>query len=145
MAPGSAPCKELGWGSPFSWRFMALAKGVNSVFGEGGIIQRCILHKERNVLSYLPKKWKGRPRDKAKGARVVWRQPQQVMAHADWQLPTIHPRDSPRFPPPPKRSLWNSYPPPSCCPSACNPLMVGASSKQDSGATEYASLIAAPP
>ncbi|MCP5021025.1 MAG: IS256 family transposase, partial [bacterium] len=35
----------------------ALAKGVSNIFGERGVIQRCILHKERNVLSYLPKRW----------------------------------------------------------------------------------------
>ena len=32
----------------------ALRKGVASVFGERAIVQRCILHKERNILSYLP-------------------------------------------------------------------------------------------
>ncbi len=46
----------------------ALAKGVNSVFGERGIIQRCILHKERNVLSYLPKKWQAQARRRMRAA-----------------------------------------------------------------------------
>lgn len=33
----------------------ALRKAVVKVFGEDAIIQRCIRHKERNILSYLPK------------------------------------------------------------------------------------------
>lgn len=32
----------------------ALRKGVKDVFGDDAIVQRCIQHKERNVLSYLP-------------------------------------------------------------------------------------------
>lgn len=32
----------------------ALHKGVQSVFGEQAVIQRCQVHKKRNVLSYLP-------------------------------------------------------------------------------------------
>jgi len=33
----------------------ALYKGVTDVFGKGSYIQRCQVHKKRNVLSYLPK------------------------------------------------------------------------------------------
>lgn len=33
----------------------ALKKAVRKVFAKRGIVQRCVRHKERNVLSYLPK------------------------------------------------------------------------------------------
>jgi putative transposase len=32
----------------------ALRRGVENVFGKRAVVQRCIIHKERNVLSYLP-------------------------------------------------------------------------------------------
>lgn len=32
----------------------ALKKGITSVFGKGSLIQRCQIHKERNVLDHLP-------------------------------------------------------------------------------------------
>lgn len=32
----------------------ALRRGVSNVFGEQALVQRCVIHKERNVLSYLP-------------------------------------------------------------------------------------------
>ena len=32
----------------------ALRRGVRNTFGKRAVIQRCILHKERNILSYLP-------------------------------------------------------------------------------------------
>jgi len=35
----------------------ALRAAVERVLGERALIQRCILHKLRNVLSYLPKRW----------------------------------------------------------------------------------------
>ena len=35
----------------------ALHRGVRDTFGERAIIQRCIVHKKRNVASYLPKSW----------------------------------------------------------------------------------------
>jgi transposase-like protein len=35
----------------------ALGKAVRETFGEQAVIQRCILHKLRNVLSYLPPSW----------------------------------------------------------------------------------------
>jgi len=56
----------------------ALAKAVRSCFGEHAVIQRCQVHKERNVLSHLPKSshalvrrrlracWKMKSHDKAK-------------------------------------------------------------------------------
>lgn len=34
----------------------ALASGVRSVFGDHAVIQRCVLHKTRNVTDHLPKK-----------------------------------------------------------------------------------------
>lgn len=40
----------------------ALAKGVHEVFGEQAVVQRCVLHKRRNVLSYLPQKWHAQTR-----------------------------------------------------------------------------------
>jgi transposase-like protein len=35
----------------------ALHKAVTSVFGDNAVIQRCQVHKKRNVLSYLPKRY----------------------------------------------------------------------------------------
>ena len=35
----------------------ALAKGIRSTFGEASLIQRCQLHKRRNVAEHLPAKW----------------------------------------------------------------------------------------
>jgi transposase-like protein len=35
----------------------ALGKAVRETFGERAVIQRCILHKRMNVLSYLPPSW----------------------------------------------------------------------------------------
>ena len=35
----------------------ALHKGVRAVFGKHAVVQRCHQHKERNVLSYLPKEY----------------------------------------------------------------------------------------
>lgn len=58
----------------------ALRKAVGSVFGERALVQRCVVHKERNVLSYLPGEyhrmvrqrmhaaWGMRDHDKAKKA-----------------------------------------------------------------------------
>ncbi len=34
----------------------ALAKGVRKVFGEQALVQRCIVHKRRNVADHLPEK-----------------------------------------------------------------------------------------
>jgi putative transposase len=42
----------------------ALAAGVKKVFGEQAVIQRCILHKRRNVKGYLPKEL---------GSKIDWR------------------------------------------------------------------------
>lgn len=33
----------------------ALAAGINKVFGETAVVQRCVLHKRRNLAGYLPK------------------------------------------------------------------------------------------
>ena len=46
----------------------ALAKGVKRTFGTRALIQRCILHKERNVLSYLPPKWQAEARRRLRAA-----------------------------------------------------------------------------
>jgi putative transposase len=35
----------------------ALKKAILAVFGEKAIIQRCVRHKERNIISYLPKNY----------------------------------------------------------------------------------------
>lgn len=35
----------------------ALGKAVRETFGEQAVVQRCILHKRTNVLSYLPPSW----------------------------------------------------------------------------------------
>ncbi|MFQ5507551.1 MAG: IS256 family transposase [Planctomycetota bacterium] len=35
----------------------ALRSAVRKSFGRHAVVQRCVLHKKRNVLSYLPKKW----------------------------------------------------------------------------------------
>ncbi len=35
----------------------ALRSAVRKAFGTQAVVQRCVLHKRRNILSYLPKKW----------------------------------------------------------------------------------------
>jgi transposase-like protein len=48
----------------------ALRKAIDAVYGEGNPVQRCRLHKERNVLSKLP----GHLHDQAKSAmRAAWK------------------------------------------------------------------------
>jgi transposase-like protein len=46
----------------------ALGKAVRATFGEQAEIQRCILHKLRNVLSYLPPSWHAEARRRLKAA-----------------------------------------------------------------------------
>ena len=46
----------------------ALGKAVRETFGEQAVIQRCILHKLRNVLSYLPPSWHSEARRRLKAA-----------------------------------------------------------------------------
>jgi putative transposase len=46
----------------------ALAKGVRDVFGKQAIVQRCVLHKARNVISYLPPKWQADARRRLNAA-----------------------------------------------------------------------------
>lgn len=46
----------------------ALAKGVRDVFGKQAIVQRCVLHKARNVISYLPLKWQADARRRLNAA-----------------------------------------------------------------------------
>ncbi len=45
-----------------------LRKGIQTVFGEGAIIQRCQWHKRENVVAYLPKSEQGRFRRKLQKA-----------------------------------------------------------------------------
>ncbi len=47
----------------------ALRRGVENVFGKRALVQRCILHKERNVLSYLPLE---RHADARRRLRAAW-------------------------------------------------------------------------
>jgi transposase-like protein len=42
----------------------ALRKGVDEVFGKMAVVQRCRVHKQRNVLDYLPKEMR---------SKVAWR------------------------------------------------------------------------
>ena len=37
----------------------ALAAGIKKVFGDDAVVQRCVLHKRRNVEGYLPKELGG--------------------------------------------------------------------------------------
>jgi putative transposase len=46
----------------------ALAAGVRSVFGELALIQRCVLHKRRNVTDHLPKSERDRVDARLRGA-----------------------------------------------------------------------------
>ena len=46
----------------------ALAKAVHDVFGSQAAVQRCVLHKIRNVLSYLPPKWQAEARRRLNAA-----------------------------------------------------------------------------
>jgi len=47
----------------------ALRKGILSVFGKGSLIQRCQVHKERNVLAHLPDGYQGTIR---RALRAAW-------------------------------------------------------------------------
>ncbi|MCP4038628.1 MAG: IS256 family transposase [bacterium] len=47
----------------------ALRRGVDNVFGKQALVQRCVLHKERNVLSYLPPE---RHTDARRRLRAAW-------------------------------------------------------------------------
>ena len=47
----------------------ALKKAVMAGFGKRALIQRCILHKERNILSYLPE---SRQREARRRLRAAW-------------------------------------------------------------------------
>ena len=47
----------------------ALHKAVTSVFGENAVIQRCQVHKQRNVLSHLPKRYHFQIRSRL---RIAW-------------------------------------------------------------------------
>ena len=47
----------------------ALRKAVTSTFGKRALVQRCTLHKQRNVLSYLPATWH---REAHRRLRISW-------------------------------------------------------------------------
>ena len=38
------------------------------MFGDHAVVQRCVVHKERNVLSYLPEKYQGTVRQRLRAA-----------------------------------------------------------------------------
>ena len=61
----------------------ALRKAINSVFGERAPVQRCVRHKERNVLDHLPER--DRPQVK-RGLRRAWAQTEQRRALDDLRL-----------------------------------------------------------
>lgn len=46
----------------------ALRKAIARTFGERALVQRCVVHKLRNVLSYLPPKWEGEARRRLNAA-----------------------------------------------------------------------------
>jgi len=46
----------------------ALSKAITKRFGARALVQRCVVHKLRNVLSYLPPKWEGEARRRLKAA-----------------------------------------------------------------------------
>jgi len=46
----------------------ALRKAIERSFGERALVQRCVVHKLRNVLSYLPPKWEGEVRRRLNAA-----------------------------------------------------------------------------
>lgn len=46
----------------------ALRKAVQRVFGQRAVVQRCLVHKERNVLSYLPEEYHGTVRQRLRAA-----------------------------------------------------------------------------
>jgi putative transposase len=46
----------------------ALRKAIERSFGERALVQRCVVHKLRNVLSYLPPKWEGEARRRLNAA-----------------------------------------------------------------------------
>lgn len=46
----------------------ALRRGVENVFGAQAVVQRCVIHKERNVLSYLPPEHQAEARRRVRAA-----------------------------------------------------------------------------
>ncbi len=56
----------------------ALRKAVRAAFGERALMQRCIVHKLRNVLSYLPPKWESEVRRRLTAA---WNLDEYTEAH----------------------------------------------------------------
>jgi transposase-like protein len=70
----------------------ALAKAVRAKFGAGALIQRCQLHKRRNVKAHLPEKWQGQAEQRLKaayGMRQYQEARQELEKTVAW-LRTIH-------------------------------------------------------
>jgi transposase-like protein len=70
----------------------ALAKAVRAKFGAGALIQRCQLHKRRNVKAHLPEKWQGQAEQRLKaayGMRQYEEARQELGKTVEW-LRTIH-------------------------------------------------------
>jgi transposase-like protein len=57
----------------------ALRKAVQRVFGTRAVVQRCVVHKERNVLSYLPEEYHGTVRQRL---RAAWGMTEHAKANA---------------------------------------------------------------
>lgn len=70
----------------------ALAKAVRTRFGAGALIQRCQLHKRRNVLEHLPKKWQGVADQRLKVAYGLkdWAEASEALRKTVKWLRTIH-------------------------------------------------------
>jgi putative transposase len=58
----------------------ALTRGIPAVFGEKAVIQRCRIHKEKNVMGHLPDAEHGWVRIKL---RRGWANPDPAAAHAE--------------------------------------------------------------
>jgi transposase-like protein len=65
----------------------ALRKAVKKVFGNDAVVQRCQVHKERNVLSYLPKEQQANIRRRL---RVAWGLTDYAKAKAELEKLVTH-------------------------------------------------------
>jgi transposase-like protein len=57
----------------------ALRKAVQRRFGDRAVVQRCVVHKERNILSYLPDEYQGNVRQRL---RAAWGMTEHAKAKA---------------------------------------------------------------
>ena len=78
----------------------ALRKAIRTVFGERAPVQRCVRHKERNVLDHLPER--DRPPVKRRLRRAWARDRSRPRARAS--CASSPPSSSARIPAPPRRS-----------------------------------------